>query len=217
MILTKVKNPENRQRTWVSLWSRGENEPPHPHKQETRGLYTIHATSFFRWWLLLFFQETFKAQGRFVQNPQIRKNHEKSQVWVKRYFENIFSGRTWVWTNLKCASLGNILPYFQIEYFDRFVALIHGMGGILSLGKIWTVPFHSASPREMEQQSKFYLRDNIPPIPLWATQYLYTISVGYLSKLIITTCRIMYKITRLRWGKTYLSGTHLGIFALFVS
>ena len=30
------------------------------------------------------------------------------------------------------------------------------MEGILSLGKIWTVPFHSASPREMEH-SKFYL------------------------------------------------------------
>ena len=36
------------------------------------------------------------------------------------------------------------------------MALIRGMEGILSLGKIWTVPFHSASPREMEQ-SKFYL------------------------------------------------------------
>ena len=35
------------------------------------------------------------------------------------------------------------------------MALIHGMGGILSLGKIWTVPFHSALPCEMEQ-SKFY-------------------------------------------------------------
>ena len=31
----------------------------------------------------------------------------------------------------------------------------NGMGGILSLGKIWTVPFHSALPREVEQ-SKFY-------------------------------------------------------------
>ena len=34
--------------------------------------------------------------------------------------------------------------------------LIRGMEGILSLGKILTVPFDSASPREMEQ-SKFYL------------------------------------------------------------
>ena len=30
-----------------------------------------------------------------------------------------------------------------------------GMGGILSQGKIWTVPFHEAKPSEMEQ-SKFY-------------------------------------------------------------
>ena len=36
------------------------------------------------------------------------------------------------------------------------MALIHGIGGILSLGKIWTVPLYSASPRGMEQ-SKFYL------------------------------------------------------------
>ena len=30
-----------------------------------------------------------------------------------------------------------------------------GMGGVLSKGKFWTVPFHEAKPREMEQ-SKFY-------------------------------------------------------------
>ena len=36
------------------------------------------------------------------------------------------------------------------------MALIRGMEGILSLGKTWTVPFHSPSPPEMEQ-SKFYL------------------------------------------------------------
>ena len=35
-----------------------------PHKQETsRGLDTIQATSFFPWWLLLFFQEIFEAKG----------------------------------------------------------------------------------------------------------------------------------------------------------
>ena len=42
------------------------------------------------------------------------------------------------------------------NYLNRGVALIRGMEGILSLSKIWTAPFHSASPREMEQ-SKFYL------------------------------------------------------------
>ena len=30
-----------------------------PNEQETRGLDTIYATSFFPWWLLLFFQENF--------------------------------------------------------------------------------------------------------------------------------------------------------------
>ena len=45
------------------------------------------------------------------------------------------------------------------------MALICGMEGILSLGKIWTVPFHSALPRGIEQ-SKFYLANNIPPIAL---------------------------------------------------
>ena len=60
----------------VFLWSRGQSPPeppgcliledlhsPHPHKQETTGLDTIQATSFFPWWLLLFFQENFEAQG----------------------------------------------------------------------------------------------------------------------------------------------------------
>ena len=31
-----------------------------PHKQEIRGLDTIQATSFFPWWLLLFFHEIFE-------------------------------------------------------------------------------------------------------------------------------------------------------------
>ena len=37
----------------------GFTDSPHPHKQETRGLDTIQATSFFPWWLLLFFQGHF--------------------------------------------------------------------------------------------------------------------------------------------------------------
>ena len=44
-------------------------EPPHPCKQEMRGLDTIKA--FFPWWLLLFFQ-----------GPKSRnKNPEKLQAW----------------------------------------------------------------------------------------------------------------------------------------
>ena len=34
-----------------------------PTKQETRGLDTIQATSFFPWWLLLFIQENFETKG----------------------------------------------------------------------------------------------------------------------------------------------------------
>ena len=45
----------------------GFTDSPHPHKQETRGLDTIQATSFFPWWLLLFFQESFEAKGDFFQ------------------------------------------------------------------------------------------------------------------------------------------------------
>ena len=41
----------------------GFTDSPHPHKQETRGLQTIQATSFFPWWLLLFFQENLDAKG----------------------------------------------------------------------------------------------------------------------------------------------------------
>ena len=40
----------------------GLTDSPHPHKQETRGLDTIQATSFFPRWLLLFFQEHFEAK-----------------------------------------------------------------------------------------------------------------------------------------------------------
>ena len=38
-------------------------DSPHPHKQETRGLDTIQATSFFHWWLLLFSQENVEAKA----------------------------------------------------------------------------------------------------------------------------------------------------------
>ena len=63
----KSKNPEK----WVAGLGLEDNAPwtswmfnsggftdsPHPHKQETRGLDTIEATSFFPWWLIRFFQE----------------------------------------------------------------------------------------------------------------------------------------------------------------
>ena len=39
----------------------------YPHKQETRGLDTIQATSFFPWWLL----STFCGKERFEKNPEI--------------------------------------------------------------------------------------------------------------------------------------------------
>ena len=52
----------------------GFTDSPHPRKQETRGLDTIQATSFVTWWLLLFYQEMFWDKGRFVKNPEIRKN-----------------------------------------------------------------------------------------------------------------------------------------------
>ena len=41
----------------------GFTDSPHPHKQETRGLDTTEATSFFPWWLFLFFQENVEAKG----------------------------------------------------------------------------------------------------------------------------------------------------------
>ena len=55
------------------LWSRGQSllnlldgggftDSPRPHKQETRGLDTIQATSSSPWWLL-FFQENCQAKG----------------------------------------------------------------------------------------------------------------------------------------------------------
>ena len=50
-------------------------DSPHPHKQETGGLDTIQATSFFPWWLLLFLQESFGGKGRFVKKYW---NQEKS-------------------------------------------------------------------------------------------------------------------------------------------
>ena len=54
-------------------------DPPHPHKQETRGLDTIQATSFSPWWQL-FFQDNFEAKGYlWKRNPEIRKNPKKTQ------------------------------------------------------------------------------------------------------------------------------------------
>ena len=45
----------------------GFTDSPHPQKQETRGLDTIQATSFFPWWLLLFFQEHYEAKRDLYQ------------------------------------------------------------------------------------------------------------------------------------------------------
>ena len=57
-----------------------------------------------------------------------------------------------------------------------------GMGGILSQGKSWTVPFH----------------DNIPPIPLWATQYL------FYYKWHIDLCHLMYFKNKLEFAASIL-------------
>ena len=43
----------------------GFTDSPHPHKQDTRGLDTIKATSFFPWWILL--SRTFWGKGRFIK------------------------------------------------------------------------------------------------------------------------------------------------------
>ena len=62
----------------------GYTDSPHHHKQETRGLDTIQATSFFPWWLLLFFQKHL-GKGKFVKNPEIRKYPEKSHACMEDY------------------------------------------------------------------------------------------------------------------------------------
>ena len=49
----------------------GFTDSPHPHKQETRGLITIQATSFFPWWLRLFFQENFEAKWDFEKSKAL--------------------------------------------------------------------------------------------------------------------------------------------------
>ena len=53
------KAPRN---SWMFNFG-GFTDSPHPHKQETRGLDTIQATSFYPWWLLRFFQEHFETKG----------------------------------------------------------------------------------------------------------------------------------------------------------
>ena len=45
---------------------------PHPYKQETRGLETIQATSFFPWWLLFCFKKNVEATGDLYK----KKTHE---------------------------------------------------------------------------------------------------------------------------------------------
>ena len=53
----------------------GFTDSPHPHKQNARGLDTIHTTSFFPWWLLLFFQENYEAKGdlqKFLNQEKIK-------------------------------------------------------------------------------------------------------------------------------------------------
>ena len=61
----------------------GFTDSPHPHKQETRGLDRILATSFFPWWLLLFFQESFQGICIVVKKKILKsgKIPEKSQAW----------------------------------------------------------------------------------------------------------------------------------------
>ena len=49
---------------------------------------------------------------------------------------------------------GVALPIAPVIVYKYSVAQ-SGMGGILSQGKFWTVPFHEAKSSEMEQ-SKFY-------------------------------------------------------------
>ena len=92
--LTKVTNPEKLvaglgspfgledKAPWTSwmfnFW--GFTDFSHSHKQETRGLVTIQATSFFPWWLRLFFQGNIEAKGDLLKilkswNPEILKNH----------------------------------------------------------------------------------------------------------------------------------------------
>ena len=52
-----------------------------------------------------------------------------------------------------------------------------GMGGILSQGKIWTVPFHEAKLSEIPSSVQILPSDNIPSIPrIKATQYLFYIT-----------------------------------------
>ena len=57
----------------------GFTDSPHPHKQETRGLDTIQATSFFPWWIL------FEAQGDLYKILKSGENPEKSQAFSSRF------------------------------------------------------------------------------------------------------------------------------------
>ena len=64
-------------------------DSPHPHKQETTGLDTIQATSFFPWWLLLFFQEHFEAKGdlqKILKSGKIVGNHRPAQLNVQIHY-----------------------------------------------------------------------------------------------------------------------------------
>ena len=85
--LTKVKIPH---KSWQMRTKppepSGFTNSPHPHKHETWGLDTIQATSFFPWWLLLFFQEDFEAKGDLSKILKSRKNlrnrrPESSEQW----------------------------------------------------------------------------------------------------------------------------------------
>ena len=63
----------------------GFTDSPHPHKQETRGLYTIQATSFFPWWQLLLFQENFEAKEHFykiLKSGKILRNRRPAKMNV---------------------------------------------------------------------------------------------------------------------------------------
>ena len=87
VIWSKAKNPqkwvaglglpsaERAKNPWTSWMFNfgGFTDSPHPHKQETRGLDAIQATSFLPWWLL-----NFEATGdspKILKSGKILKNH----------------------------------------------------------------------------------------------------------------------------------------------
>ena len=50
-------------------------DSPHPHKQETRGLDTIQATSLFPWWLLVILFRQREVCKKIPKSGKILRNH----------------------------------------------------------------------------------------------------------------------------------------------